>query len=501
MPSDHISRVSVPLPIGSRKRNRTKCHGVGLGAGGTQSARTGTFAPWRVRAGGASLGDMVWLRRRISTAVVARAVGAAVVAVGCAYLLTYRYWRRWCLGWGSTSEELNRLLPGDDVLDDPDVVSTRSVSIEAPPTSVWPWLVQMGPGRGGAYTYDWIENLFGLGMHSADKILPQYQHLDVGDAYQLGAHGPVLRVASLDPEHSLVLRSDDGNWVWALVLRPEGAITRLTSRNRIASPGASALTRAVTTYIMEPGSLIMERKMLLGIKDRAEHLAAEGRDEGSLHPSQPQERNAGEEVNEQTPVPRPKAAWAILACVVSTARLLCTRRLHLDKEHVGERIHFADGTAARVFRETTADCRPSAPCALVVVFRLRWVRGWGHPMFRCESLLNTPLFAGFPGFVSKLWLAADERDRYRGVYEWDEPLQAEYYARCLWRILELVSVRGSIGYRVIPGVTRTQALHNGPSPLLADTHGQLEWWRPVGVSDQTGSPGSEWPKPAGTSGR
>jgi hypothetical protein len=165
-------------------------------------------------------------------------------------------------------------LPGDDLLTHPDVVTTRVIGIEAPANRVWPWLVQMGPGRAGAYTYDWIENLFGLNMHSADEIIPAFQHLAVGDAWQLGSRGPVLRVARIEPEHALVVRSDDGNWVWAFVLRPGGEVTRLISRNRIATPGAARLARAVTRYVMEPGSLVMERKMLLGIRDRAEQLAA-----------------------------------------------------------------------------------------------------------------------------------------------------------------------------------------------------------------------------------
>jgi hypothetical protein len=131
----------------------------------------------------------------------------------------------------------------------------------------------MGPGRGGAYTYDWIENLFGLGMHSADEILPQYQDLQMGDARRLGQRGPLLRVAVLEPERSLVLRSDDGNWVWAFSLVPEATGTRLISRNRIATPGAALHVRVFNLLVMEPGSLIMERKMLLGIKQRAENLA------------------------------------------------------------------------------------------------------------------------------------------------------------------------------------------------------------------------------------
>jgi hypothetical protein len=205
---------------------------------------------------------------------------ALVAACGVALaagleVATYPRWREWCLTWGATDDEANGPLPGDDLLADPAIMSTRAIWIDASPEAVWPWLVQMGPGRGGAYTYDWIENLFGLGMHSADKILPEFQELTVGDAQRLGARGPVLRVAVLEPQESLVFRSDDGNWAWAFALVPADAGTRLISRNRIATPGASAMARALYKYFMEPGSLIMERKMLLGIKERAERVSAD----------------------------------------------------------------------------------------------------------------------------------------------------------------------------------------------------------------------------------
>lgn len=189
--------------------------------------------------------------------------------------MTYPRWRSWCLTWGTAGDEADRALPGDELLAEPDIVSTRAVEVGAAPRFVWPWLVQMGPGRGGAYTYDSIENLLGLGMHSADRVLPQYQDLKVGDEQQLGRRGPVLRVARLEPERCLVLPSDDGNWVWAFALAPVGGGSRLVSRNRIGIPGASGLARALYAYAMEPGSLIMERKMLLGIRRRAERLARE----------------------------------------------------------------------------------------------------------------------------------------------------------------------------------------------------------------------------------
>ena len=87
----------------------------------------------------------------------------------------------------------------------------------------------------------------------------------------------MLRVAALEVERALVLRSDDGNWIWAFALHPQGEGTRLISRNRIATPGAALPARVSTMLVMEPGSLVMERKMLLGIKQRAEDLAREGR--------------------------------------------------------------------------------------------------------------------------------------------------------------------------------------------------------------------------------
>ena len=133
------------------------------------------------------------------------------------------------------------------------------------------------------------------------------------------------------------------------------------------------------------------------------------------------------------PLP-PAAAWrAVGRCVASSTRLLAQRRVHLPREHVGRVIRFGDGTTARVYRETTTT-RPGAvaPCVLVVGFRLRLVRGRGHVAFEWESLLNTPLFVGFPGFVSKLWLAHDEQGTYRGFYEWDDPRAAASYACALW---------------------------------------------------------------------
>jgi hypothetical protein len=201
------------------------------------------------------------------------AAGGAALAVGAGVAAYPRLWRRQCLTWGATPGEVSRHMPGDDLLPRPDMLATRGITIEAPPGAIWPWLVQMGSGRAGAYTYDWIENLLGLDMHNADQILPQFQDLKAGDVLPAGSTGPRLRVEILEPGRALVLRSEDGNWVWAFCLYPYDDVTRLVSRNRIATPGASPFARAFNLLVMEPGSLVMERKMLLGIKERAQLLA------------------------------------------------------------------------------------------------------------------------------------------------------------------------------------------------------------------------------------
>ena len=196
--------------------------------------------------------------------------GAGALTVGGAAIAYMRLLRERCNNWGATEEEIERRMPGDELVPEPDMLANRAIAIEAPPSAIWPWLVQMGSGRGGAYTYDWIENLFGLDMHSADEILPEHQDLALGDVVPLGPNGPGMRVERLEPERAMSWRHEDGNWVWTFGLYPEGGATRLVSRNRIALPGDSAARRLFTTLFMEPGSLVMERKMLLGIKERAE---------------------------------------------------------------------------------------------------------------------------------------------------------------------------------------------------------------------------------------
>ena len=128
----------------------------------------------------------------------------------------------------------------------------------------------------------------------------------------------------------------------------------------------------------------------------------------------------GEIVTDRSPLPWWCAVRSLVRCVFRTGILLFQRAISQPTERLGQLLRFGDGSGGRIYRETVVDgAAVGEPVVLVVAFRLRWVRGFGHTLFRAESLLNTPLFVGFPGFVSKLWLAHDENGRYRGVYQWN----------------------------------------------------------------------------------
>jgi len=176
--------------------------------------------------------------------------------------------RKPILTWGATEAEAESRLPGDELLEGADGVTTRAIAIDAPAAAVWPWLAQMGPSpRGGAYTYDWIENLLCLNMHSAEGVLEQFQHPKVGDTIALGPNR--MRLERVEQHRVLAWRSEDGNWVWTFVIDEHDGETRLISRNRFRLP---TLAGRMSMLVMEPASLVMEQKMLRGIKHRAEQL-------------------------------------------------------------------------------------------------------------------------------------------------------------------------------------------------------------------------------------
>ena len=202
--------------------------------------------------------------------MLGKRVGAGLVLAGAVTAVYVCFARRWHLRWGATEEEALGAAVGDELMPEPDLVATRAVEIDAPPSAIWPWLVQMGPGRGGAYTYDWIERRLGIDIRNTDRIIPELQDLKVGD--EIPMPGYAMRVERLDPERAMVVRSSNHAWVWSFELRRANGHTRLISRNRF-DIAALPLRDKLAYPVIEPGSWVMERKMLLTIKQRAERLA------------------------------------------------------------------------------------------------------------------------------------------------------------------------------------------------------------------------------------
>ena len=184
------------------------------------------------------------------------------------------YWfpvRRWFGQWGTTPDDLTRVMAGDSVITNPAHSATHAVTVDAPPEAIWPWLVQMGYQRGGLYSYDWLDRLFGfLDRRSADRILPEFQHLAVGDTIRLGPR-EALAVTAIDPARALVLSYDRHGfeWVWQFGLYPSGQ-----GRTRLVTRGTERFTKTFGTWlfmrVMEPAAFVMTRRMLLGLKQRAE---------------------------------------------------------------------------------------------------------------------------------------------------------------------------------------------------------------------------------------
>lgn len=197
--------------------------------------------------------------------------GLGAVAIA-ATIVSSPVTRSWYSKWGATEDEVKMTLPGDDHVPNPVLVSTRAITIQASASAVWPWLVQMGQGRGGLYSYERLENLVGCDMHNADRILPEYQHLEIGDKVRLVPEGrePYFLVSAIEPGKAIILGGDDPPTTWAFVLEPiNDDSTRLIVRWRQdyePSVGNVIGWRLVT----DPITFVMERKLLQGIKQRVE---------------------------------------------------------------------------------------------------------------------------------------------------------------------------------------------------------------------------------------
>jgi hypothetical protein len=194
------------------------------------------------------------------------------------------YWfpiRRWMNQWGATPSDVARVMAGDSLLADHTYSGTTAVIVDARPEHIWPWLVQIGYQRGGLYSYDWLDRLFGyLDRPSAARILPDFQHLAVGDHIPVG-RGPSWPVAVVEANRVLVLDMRHMvaglDWVWQFGLYPiDETQTKLISRSRVR---AQAVWARLLTHAIEPAGFVMTRRMLLGLKQRAEALCAGSLDE------------------------------------------------------------------------------------------------------------------------------------------------------------------------------------------------------------------------------
>jgi hypothetical protein len=214
------------------------------------------------------------------------ATGAAGIAV---YVAAVRPWHR---HWGATDGEVAREMPGDEMVTAPNFETTRAITIEARPEEVWPWLVQLGQGRGGFYSYDVLENMIGLDINSASQISPELQDLKVGDVIALMAEGDGMTVAEMVPNRHLVLfvdteaegplyevfRQASASTTWVFLLEAiDETSTRLIVRWRARWDLGRSPMSFLTGLVLDPMEFIMGQKMMRGIKERAEAAAARAR--------------------------------------------------------------------------------------------------------------------------------------------------------------------------------------------------------------------------------
>jgi hypothetical protein len=184
----------------------------------------------------------------------------------------------WMMTWGATAAETAMVLPGDDLVPQPTFQSTRAVTIAAPPEQIWPWLVQIGQDRGGFYSYDWMENLVGAGIHNADRIVPEWQHHARGDFvrslrpdYAKGRLRDIAgwRIGWIEKNRGLALVG----WGSFVLLPLDDAHTRVVIRTRTGTAPGAFFSRFADLLFGRPLHFVMERRMLLGIQERVEGKA------------------------------------------------------------------------------------------------------------------------------------------------------------------------------------------------------------------------------------
>jgi len=224
--------------------------------------------------------------RRLPHEIAETAEGLTLIA---AAVVTTPFVRSRRLNWGATSDEASGPMPGDDLVPKPKWSYTYAITIDAPRERVWQWLAQIGQGRGGFYSYQTLENMFGCRIHNVDHVVPELQQLDVGDPIRLHPKAPALQVAVAAPPETLVLhgapnpneQTAEGGfaistWQFRLAEDSDGS-TRLLTRGRSDYSPGLANRMFFGPFPMEPILFVMSRKMMLGIKELAEAAAADMR--------------------------------------------------------------------------------------------------------------------------------------------------------------------------------------------------------------------------------
>jgi len=194
---------------------------------------------------------------------------------GLPLFITAPLYRHWHLRWGATDDEIRGLMSGDDAVPKASFIATRAINIDAPPALVWPWIVQMGYRRAGFYTYALLDN---AGYESAEVILEEYQHPRIGDWMPMASRvseTTAFKVKAFETNEWLLWEKPDSTWAWRLVALPEGGtrlITRLRQRYQWESPAMALFT----LVLLEFGDFPMMRRVLRGIKTRAERASSTG---------------------------------------------------------------------------------------------------------------------------------------------------------------------------------------------------------------------------------
>ncbi|MGA3116005.1 MAG: hypothetical protein ABSF90_16410 [Syntrophobacteraceae bacterium] len=205
-------------------------------------------------------------------ALITSGIAATAILI---YLVSIRPWQH---RWGATDEEVARAMPGDELVRHPSINATRAVTIHAGPENIWPWIVQIGFGRAGWYSYDWIDN---LGKPSAIRIVPEWQELKIGDKIHLSKWTYEI-VKQMDPYRSMLWAGGDssataGTWAWGLYPSGDGQtrlVTRLRGRYNWRSPWI------VLLLLVDTFDIVMMRRCMLGIKERAETLVQQRQGKG-----------------------------------------------------------------------------------------------------------------------------------------------------------------------------------------------------------------------------